>query len=231
MLRDLIVSTWKVIAHTPQTMRGAGWACVGAFAISLFLAIFYKDSLQAAIGVGFPTPEPKTITYLVVRFIDTFCGGAGMTVIGVAGYVFARATKRDALADAALVFAAGGFLSFLITGVGQFVFADMRPREGGMMQWFGIHGHGVSGHASAASLFLSPARSVFAKNKSRATHNAIAFAFFSWALFIGWSRIYLDMHHTWNVVLGLSLGFFCAHAASKAYAQRAQSATNNTGTT
>jgi membrane-associated phospholipid phosphatase len=132
-------------------------------------------------------------------------------------YAIGRLIKRDALADAALVFAAAGFWSFAITGIGQFVLDDMRPREGGALHWFGIHGHGVSGHASAASLLMSPGRYVFARDKSRLTQNILGLGLGAWALFIGWSRIYLGMHHTWNVVLGLAIGFACASAATKAF--------------
>jgi membrane-associated phospholipid phosphatase len=185
------------------------------FVFALVLAILERGSVERVLGCG--TLAQSAVLSAVTGFVNTYCGGAGMTVLGVSAYLLGRWRKSDALSDAALVFAAAGFWSFGMTALGQFVLADMRPKDGGALGFFGIHGHGVSGHASSASLLALPVRDVLLRERARSTRAIAGVLLVAWALFVGWSRVYLGMHHAWNVVLGLGLGFSCARAATTAF--------------
>jgi len=217
-LRALVTRTGITLARTPASLNETNLFSVVAFVIALAIAIAELGTIERVLACG--ALSQSAVLAAVTGFINTYCGGAGMTVLGVAAYLVGRWRKIDALTDAALVFAAAGFWSFTITTLGQFVLADMRPKDGGTLMFFGIHGHGVSGHASSASLLMSVVTDVLARDRKRSTRMILGGVFFAWALFVGWTRIHLGMHHAWNVVLGLGLGFVCSRAATRVFAAR-----------
>lgn len=216
LVRDLIARTARTLVRTPVSLGAGGYVVVLVLSLALGAALAKSDLLQTLLAKGFPAPVPETRTFTLAQFFDTYCGGAGMTVMGLVAYAVGRARKNDALADAALVLGVAGLFGLGLTALGQFVLADTRPKDGGAMHFLALHGHGVSGHAAAASLLASPVRDVLLRRKSRFARDLGAAACVAWALLIGWSRIYLGAHHAWNVVLGLMTGLACARAATLA---------------
>jgi membrane-associated phospholipid phosphatase len=140
-----------------------------------------------------------------------------VTAVGIALLLVGRATRKDALLATALVLGVAGAWCFLLTYAGQFVLAEQRPIDGGQMRWFALDGHGVSGHAAATALLALPVRHVLLRRFRPLVRNLVAAALLVWAGVVAWSRVWMGMHHAWNVIAGLALGLWTGSGAVDAW--------------
>ncbi len=139
-------------------------------------------------------------------------------------FIAGRWARRRALGDAALVLGVAGVWCFIFTKTGQFVLAERRPTEGGTMKLLALGGHGVSGHAAAASLLFSPVRDLLfspvrdllARGATPGVRRMVTAGLLARAIVVAWSRVWLGMHFVWNVMLGLAIGFFTGLVAARA---------------
>jgi membrane-associated phospholipid phosphatase len=143
--------------------------------------------------------------------------GARVSLLALGALLLGRALRRDTWVDALLVFGVAGAWCWIFTRTGQFVFAEQRPLDGGVMRWFAWDGHGVSGHASAAATLFFPMRDVLARRAAAPLRHLFAAVLLGWAVLVGWSRMRLGMHYLWNVEIGWALGFFSGHTAVVAW--------------
>jgi len=206
LLARLFVATGRRLARLPPP---SGWLLAAAMGVATALAYVWKQPI-AAFFEGHPGGPVDALAELAN------VGGAGVTVVaaGVLLLVVGRGLRKDSLVQTALVLGAAGAWCWLLTTAGQVLLAEQRPSEGGEMGWLALGGHGVSGHAAAAALLFWPVRDMLAPPRLR---NAVSVAMLSWAAWVGWSRMWLGMHHLWNVILGLALGFLTGRAGVAAW--------------
>jgi membrane-associated phospholipid phosphatase len=199
------------IVTAPARWHPWQWALFLAVAATTLITYLEKWPLQVFIQRG-----GGSVVRAFALAVSAYVGGFAVLLLGVAMLVIGRWTRRRALVDAALALGAAGFWCWIFTRAGQLVLAERRPKEGGAMILFALGGHGVSGHASAAGLLLSPVRDVLARAATPRARRALTAALLGWAAFVGWSRVWLGMHFVWNVVLGLAIGFFTGFVATRA---------------
>ena len=217
-LPNLLLATGRGLARRATRMRTRDAALVVMFVAVVLLAYREKDVLQRMAGQ--PPTGGDSLAHAISMFANACGSGMAMTVLGVLVLAVGMITKSARLVDTALVYGAAGAWCFLFTVMGQLVFAEARPLMGGSMHYFVLHGHGVSGHASAAMLLAWPVHDVLARDAPPRVRMLATALVIAWALFVGWTRVYLNMHHAWNVLLGLALGYWSGRAACVAYAER-----------
>ena len=188
------------------------WAVVVALGSATLLAYLEKWPLQTLIQ-GHGGGVARTLASVA----DACGSGFAVTSLGIAMLVAGLLARKPALVEVAVALGIAGVWCWLLMRVGQIVLAEQRPVDGGAMRFFALDGHGVSGHAAAAALLLYPARDVLARDAAPRTRRAVGLVAIAWALFIGWSRVWLGMHFAWNVMLGLALGAFAGRAAARTF--------------
>jgi len=129
-----------------------------------------------------------------------------MLLYGVIVAIIAARSRDPKLRAFVRRFAKAGVIGFAKFQASRFVLAERRPKDGGAMRFFRLHGHGVSGHAFAAALLHGPIMSTWGPGLSRRDRALLSAALYAWIGFIAWSRVALDEHYVWNVLLGARLG-------------------------
>jgi len=208
----LLVTTVGSILRAPREWRAARWSAAAATTASLALAYAEKRPLQELLHGG----GRLGFADWLARAASAAGEGVIVTAVGVAMLGAGAVLGLRRVADAAWVLGAAGLPCWLLVVVGQFVFAESRPIDGGAMHWFASGGHGVSGHASAGALLLGPVR-VLAAGAHRVVRASAVILIIGWGLLVAWSRVWLDMHYVWNVGVGLLLGWATTSAAFAAW--------------
>jgi hypothetical protein len=140
------------------------------------------------------------------KIADRVGSGHAMLFYGVVLAIIAARTGDPKLRKFVRLFAKAGLRGFVAFQASRFVLAERRPKEGGEMRFFKLHGHGVSGHTFAAALLHDPIMSAWGEDLSRRDRALLSAALYAWIAFIAWSRVRLDEHYVWNVLLGARLG-------------------------
>jgi hypothetical protein len=143
---------------------------------------------------------------IIAKIADRAGSGHAMLLYGVALAIIAAHTGDPKLRAFVRRFAKAGAIGFAVFQASRFVLAEERPKDGGAMRFFRAHGHGVSGHAFAAALLYDPIMSTWGPDLSRRDRALLSAALHAWIAFIAWSRVRLDEHYVWNVILGAHLG-------------------------
>jgi len=196
----LVATTHRLVAR--DALLGAA---VGALLFATILAVPFKREIARA---AFHAPRAFGPC---ADAINTLGGGWELVVASALLALCGVIVRSRRLIDTVLVVAAAGVWCYALTALGQFVLSEDRPIEGGAMHWFAGFGHGVSGHASAAALVPWAAREIVRTRTARTIAVALAIV---WLVVVAWSRVWLGMHHAWNVLLGVAIGTWTGHAAS-----------------
>ncbi len=192
------------------------WAAAAGLAGITALAWEWRDGIQSAVQGRGGAPLG-----LLAACGNVAGSGTAVTAYVLASLVIGFVWRKGALLDTAFVLGVAGAWCWLLTDAGQFVLAERRPIEGGQMHFFALGGHGVSGHAAATALLAYPVRDVLLRS-ARPHARRFAMVFLAaWAVIVGWSRVWLGMHHAWNVLLGLGLGIWTSRAAVAAWQETA----------
>lgn len=208
----LVLRTGRLMLEAPARWRAPQWALAVGIAVAVVLARLYMVPLQRQIeGRGGPCIEA------VAEFANLTGSGTAVTALGVGSLLLGLALRKDAIVTTSLVLAASGFWGFAFVEAGRFVFAEQRPMEGGMMRFFALGGHGVSGHAAATALLVLPVRHILLRGAAPRTRDVVTVLLALWTVVVGWSRVWLGMHFTWNVLVGGALGFWASAAAVAAW--------------
>jgi len=141
-------------------------------------------------------------------------GGASVCY-GATTFVIGRWSKRRVWVDLALTLATGGMWCSALTKVGQFVLAEARPSDGGVMHFLTGDGDRVSGHASAVALVYVATQGILTRNDPPTVRHAVRAGLLAWVVIVGWSRIHFGAHFAWNVVLRLAIGHFTGSVAAR----------------
>jgi membrane-associated phospholipid phosphatase len=206
----LFLLTGREMVATPSRWSGRQWLQVLVSLATALLAYAGKWQIQDLLSrrggeaVGF-----------LASMLNVCGSGFSVLGLGCVAYLIVRWTGRSEPNRMILVLAAGGAWCWLLTRAGQWVFAEQRPNEGGVMHFGAMGGHGVSGHASAAALLYSPVLSILAKHLGTKGRRAVRVGLLGWASLVGWSRVYLGMHFLWNVALGFAIGSLAGSCAAR----------------
>ena len=161
------------------------------------IAYVKKRELQARLS------NPQSVA---AKVVDRVASGNAMLVYGVVLAIIAARTGDPKLRAFVRRFAKAGAIGFAQFQAARFVLAERRPKEGGEMRFFRAHGHGVSGHTFAAALLHDPIMSTWGPSLSRRKRALLSASLYGWIAFVAWSRVRLDEHYVWNVLLGARLG-------------------------
>lgn len=208
MFLRLLARTLRALAAAPLRWTARGWASLLVVLAATLVAFVEKRPIQRALhGHG------QHALDVTARLASAVGGGWSLVGFLAALSLLGWAARRRAILDAAAVLAAAGLACWVLTVAGQLVLAEARPRHGGALSFFHLHGHGVSGHASAAAVLYGPLLGVLARGWPPAWRRVLAAALVAWLLLVGWSRVWLDEHFLWNVLLGWSAGLWTGHLA------------------
>jgi len=161
---------------------------------ALALSVAKKRSIQARLAARPGQRAP------LARAAAVLGSGHAMVAFGVGLALLAAVTHDRRLRVAARSFAARGAIGWIAFDVTRFVLAERRPKDGGEMRFFARDGHGVSGHALATALAYGPLVRAFDLGRGGRA------ALLAWIAIVSWSRVRLDEHHLWNVLLGAAMG-------------------------
>lgn len=161
------------------------------------MAYAKKRELQARIA------KPDSV---VAKVANHVASGNAMLAYGIVLAIVAARTHDPKLSAFVRRFAKSGLIGFAAFEASRFVLAERRPKEGGEMRFFRLHGHGVSGHTFAAALLHDPIMATWGPGLSRRNRALLSASLYAWIAFVAWSRVRLDEHYVWNVLLGARLG-------------------------
>lgn len=150
----------------------------------------------------------------ISRFVWRVGDGTSVALIAVLLVFIGEAWSRPRLREAGMSLAVAGVFCFAFTKLGQFVFAEARPSEGGAMHFFAAHGHGFSGHASASAVLFFPLYASVRAQSSR-TRVIAATLLVVWMVLVGYTRVWTNQHFVWNVMAGWATGLFAGHGAAR----------------
>ena len=194
--------TLPALVTRPLQWGTRSWAAFVVFVLAATLMFLEKRSIQAVIAVH----AHHNGWDVAAASANTLGSGWTMLAVGAGGIVIGRASSQRLL-RAAIVFAVAGLWGWSLLILGQLVLAEARPFEGGAMRFFALHGHGVSGHACAAALLFAPVCEGL-RGIGRVPRSLVTAALFVWVVFIAWSRVRLNMHYAWNVLVGAAIGAY-----------------------
>ncbi len=190
------------MVRAPTEWRARGWITFAAFVTAVTVACVEKRPLQSLISTSRPHASWLEIPSIVGSgwALDALC-----ITIWLASVPLKRARATAHVTSVAAIWC------FVAVKVGQFILAEDRPLDGGAMHFFRIPGHGLSGHACVAALLILPLVHIAARDFGKTRRVLVAIVLVAWALFVGWSRVRMNMHHVWNVLLGWGAGLFVAN--------------------
>jgi membrane-associated phospholipid phosphatase len=200
------------MATAPLRLGRTEWAATAAFAALVGVAVVRKRELQALF-------EERRAGRALAATVSRLGEGRTMTVLVLALLLAGLASSRKRVVEGAVVLAVALAWAYLLAFAGDWVLGEARPVEGGAMHWFS-RGHGVSGHAAAASALFFPIRDVLAGGLDRRGRALVTASLVAWISLVGWARVSLGMHYVWNVLLGCGLGLFVGGEVSAASAGR-----------
>jgi len=164
---------------------------------SVVIAYAKKRALQARLV------DRRSVAAMIA---DRVASGHAMLLYGVIVAIIAARTGDPKLRAFVRRFAKAGARGFVVFQASRFVLAEQRPKDGGRMRLFRLHGHGVSGHTLAAALLHGPIMATWGPDLSRRKRAILSASIYAWIAFVAWSRVRLDEHYVWNVLLGARLG-------------------------
>jgi len=151
-------------------------------------------------------------------------GNAGtVPAAGLALLLHGLAFRSPRTHETGLMVMESALYTSLFTGLGQFVFSEERPPDGGDLEFFRRGGHGVSGHASIAASIAAPlSRGLFRIDSDDGRWARFGKRFgkvlaYGVPTLTGLSRIHDDRHYAWNVLLGLGIGYAVGDTVADAH--------------
>ncbi|MBZ5638766.1 MAG: hypothetical protein LAO51_08410 [Acidobacteriia bacterium] len=152
-------------------------------------------------------------------------GGPGLAVgLSLATWAASFATHEDREKETAQLLLESLGYSVAVAGVGQFVLASERPREGVHVHFFHLHGHGVSGDASIAASIVAPIRRQYLRidpddtRGRRFLKRAGTGLLYGGAILTAWQRVNSESHWAPDAFLGLANGFAVGEMLCDAHA-------------
>lgn len=151
-------------------------------------------------------------------------GGQGV-VPGIALLFFlgGSVTGHERARQTGFMLGESALLTALLTGAGQWVLNEERPRDGGRLDPFGGLGHGVSGHTSTAASISGVLSRMYLQIKPKDGRATRVFkrigkgAAYGAPLLVAYARVNEQQHFAYNTILGLGIGFWVGNAVADAH--------------
>lgn len=150
-------------------------------------------------------------------------GEAIVPVAVLSTYLIGRWSGSDTVRRNGLILGESALFTYMATEIGQFVFAEQRPFQGGQLHYFRTGGHGISGHTSIVAAMSVPLDRMFFRFRpgdsgAKKTFKVIGKSLVYMApVAVGWSRMNDDVHFAWNVFMGLGTGWTVGNWVSDAH--------------
>ncbi len=183
---------------------------LGAATLPLLLS---KNEIQEEVGIGngedirYASNNDFYTQFEVLGDLWTLPTVSGAFFLGGALGGSQREVETGVMLAQSILFTAA------VTGLGQLVFAEARPHEGGEIKLFGDHGHSISGHTSLATSMVKPIDSQYLSIRGDEGRTTTTFkylgkvALYTSPVMVGISRVRSNQHYVWNVLLGLAVGY------------------------
>lgn len=192
----------------PFTLEDRGRRRVAAVAAATFSAYAGRHAVRDAIWDG---PEGHR-SPLAEHARDLLGKGATAPLLAL-GFVTASAWTRDPRErrTAAMLLESAAF-SYAAAGVGSFVIASERPRDGEDVDVLRFGRHGVSADVALAASIVAPIRRSYlmprpGERRSAASARRLASAaLYAGVALVAWQRMDSDAHWLPDVVLGAATG-------------------------
>src|SRR5213593_3618242 len=119
--------------------------------------------------------------------------------------------------------AESALLTGILTGTGQWILDEERPREGGQLHPFHGIGHGVSGHTSIAASLSGVLSRMYLQvepddGRVARTFKRIGKGFaYGVPMLVGFARVNEQQHFAYNSVLGAGIGFWVSNVVADAH--------------
>jgi len=150
-------------------------------------------------------------------------GEAFIPVAVVSTYFIGRFSGSESTRRDGLILSEAAALTVVATSIGQFVFSEQRPADGGKLSFFRLGGHGVSGHTSIMASVAVPLDRLFFRihpedgGFKRMGKILGKIAVYSAPALVGWSRMNDNKHYAWNVFLGMGTGYLMGNYVADAH--------------
>ncbi len=200
----LSILPWHWKSYLPAVVTGAGTVPL----------VIFKDDIQRKVdlssGEDLPFIHPDAL-YARFEFLGNNTTLPALSIAFILGGVVAGSHRE---VETGLMLAQSLLFTAAVTGLGQLVLAEDRPFDGGDVGFFRMNGHGVSGHSSVAASMVKPLDAQYLTiRKDDGTAEVVtkcAGKVFLHAapLMVGVTRVRSNKHYVWNVVLGLSAGYW-----------------------
>ncbi len=200
----LSILPWHWKGYLPAVATGAG---------TIPLVIFKNDvqrQVDLSSGEDLPFIHPDAF-YARFEFLGNNTTLPALSMAFILGGVAAGSHRE---VETGLMLAQSLLFTAAVTGLGQLVLAEDRPFDGGDMGFFRMNGHGVSGHSSVAASMVKPldAQYLTIRDDDRTAEVVTKWAgkvfLHAAPLMVGVTRVRSNKHYVWNVVLGLSAGYW-----------------------
>lgn len=192
------------------------------FAYGTFLAgAIYTNRVKGPLSDEFQEDRSQSRDAVSSTFRPL--GEAVIPIVALSTYALGRLSGSDRTRRVGLILSESAGFTVLATEIGQFIFSEQRPADGGKLSFFSTGGHGISGHTSIVASMSAPLdRLFFQVNPGdgawRRTGKYFGKAMaYSLPVMTGWSRINDNKHYAWNVVLGLGTGWMMGDFVASAH--------------
>jgi hypothetical protein len=227
---DLLSDDWSQFTFTnrfifhrlfnPASHPAAYWT-LGSLLVGSAVLAHNKSGVQAELLEN-DNEERREIAAGAKVLGDT----ATVPALGLVLFLQGLAFRQPRVHRTGVMILESALYTSVFTGIGQFVFSEERPENGGDLEFFQRKGHGISGHASIAASIAAPiSRGLFRvdpddgrwKRFGKRVGTGIAYGA---PALTGLSRIEHNKHYAWNVLLGLSIGYATGDAVADAHDAR-----------
>lgn len=177
-----------------------------------------KRNLQAEVAES-DTPQRK----LFFRNVQTLGGQGVVPVIGLLFYLGGASFGSYRVKETGYLIAQSALLTAIMTGAGQWVINEDRPREGGRIHPFQGVGHGVSGHSSTAASLAAVISRVALRIDADDGRGVRMWKRFGKGLayglpvMVGFARVNEQQHFAYNSLLGIGIGFWVGNVVVDAH--------------
>jgi PAP2 superfamily protein len=213
---DFRATAREILSRFTHPSRKEAFAYAG-----LALGALYLE--QHKFGLARDVQQQRTDDTNVVAGRFRPLGEAIVPLAAVSTYFIGRMSGSERTHRAGLILSESAVFTFAATELGQFVFAEQRPLEGGKLRFFTTGGHGISGHTSIIASMAVPLDRLFFRIQpdDGAWTKVGKFigkgVVYGAPLMTGWSRMNDDKHFAWNVLLGLGVGYTMGEYVSSAH--------------
>ena len=224
-------NAWEHIKHdfgyltaAPSRMDGVSYATLAALLGTAGYLYAEKDKIRDWLQSN-RSDEGDDIAGAVKPIGNVYIAAGLASGIYLSGHLF----KSDREKETGLMLAESLVYTGVLVGIGQFIFAEDRPDQGGGIHFFTTGGHGVSGHAAVAAALAGPINKQYLTIEGDDARPMRVMKYIGKVVVYGlpaltsWSRLNDDDHFAWNCLLGSVIGYTVGELIANAHRQTEES--------